>query len=378
VRGLIGHGIAWLLMIMLCYQAFTTPVVWGFLAFLKDNPIGPAVLEGWREQPYLMGSLLVGVISGLGMMVVRSNAALRASRRELATTLYSIGDGVIATDIDGQARRTNPVAEKLTGLLEQTRQDAETKAMLLREVNHRVMNNLTMILSLITLEMEIEQPCTVEDQADLQAVLQGLHSRISGIVTVHRMLIDLGGEQKSGAPQDSLDLAEVVTEVIRAALSVSPVQQWVDVVVDAAENLPRLSAKRATTLALIVNELTTNSAKYAFADRAQGRIQVQIETISVDEQDTQSPRCAFPPQRRDRQRQDDQQRMSPERRCPGRIRLFNRVSLVQAIQQRQYVGVLRNIGHVVAKVGESNDARLIHNQHSGHTAELEQFNFLPV
>jgi len=40
---------------------------------------------------------------------------LRVSEQSLATTLHSIGDAVIATDLDGQVVRMNPVAERLTG-----------------------------------------------------------------------------------------------------------------------------------------------------------------------------------------------------------------------------------------------------------------------
>jgi PAS domain S-box-containing protein len=45
----------------------------------------------------------------------RMEAALRESEQDLAFTLDSIGDGVVATDADGRVRRMNPVAEDLTG-----------------------------------------------------------------------------------------------------------------------------------------------------------------------------------------------------------------------------------------------------------------------
>ena len=45
----------------------------------------------------------------------RHEARLRRTEGELAATLHSIGDAVIATDVDGSIRFMNPVAEQLTG-----------------------------------------------------------------------------------------------------------------------------------------------------------------------------------------------------------------------------------------------------------------------
>ncbi len=46
---------------------------------------------------------------------MQSQEALRASEERLATTLYSIGDGVIATDASGRIEHLNRAAEQLTG-----------------------------------------------------------------------------------------------------------------------------------------------------------------------------------------------------------------------------------------------------------------------
>jgi two-component sensor histidine kinase len=156
------------------------------------------------------------------------------------------------------------IALQQARLLEQTQQAAETNAMLLDEVNHRVLNNLTMILSIL----DIERRRPLDDAIDFQTALKDVASRIQGMITVHRML--------SSAQWAPLDLGEVVTRVVRAALSGSPIQHRVEVIVEGPDAPLRVTPRQAITVALVVNELTTNSAKYAFHERSQGRIHVQI------------------------------------------------------------------------------------------------------
>src|ERR1041385_8175764 len=45
----------------------------------------------------------------------RANEALRQSEASFRTTLESLTDGVIATDVDGRIKYLNPTAERLTG-----------------------------------------------------------------------------------------------------------------------------------------------------------------------------------------------------------------------------------------------------------------------
>jgi PAS domain S-box-containing protein len=115
---LVSYGIGWLIFVLLLYQGVITPVIWGYLAYLEGEPILLQVVAGWRLQPFLEESLLVGIITALAMSTIRGHRQLLASREELSTTLYAIGDGVITTDATGRVRRLNPEAERLTGWFE--------------------------------------------------------------------------------------------------------------------------------------------------------------------------------------------------------------------------------------------------------------------
>jgi len=157
-------------------------------------------------------------------------------------------------------------------LYEQAQRDAETKATLLREVNHRVKNSLTAVMGMLALEMQRPH----RESADLQAILRDLQDRIRGLTSVHDLL--------SAAQWSPLPLDRLVTEVIQAALNSSPIRHKIKVSVRPAAEPLSIMPHQATGLALVVNELTTNSIKHVFSDRSQGHIDVQI-TAGQDDRD---------------------------------------------------------------------------------------------
>jgi PAS domain S-box-containing protein len=94
----------------------------------KDGSTWPVQL---RTTPILRDGVVVG-LRGILFDISRHKAAeeaLRQSQEDLAITLNSIGDGVIAADGEGRVAHMNPVAEELTGWAE-----AEARGHALEEV----------------------------------------------------------------------------------------------------------------------------------------------------------------------------------------------------------------------------------------------------
>lgn len=154
------------------------------------------------------------------------------------------------------------VALQQAHLLEQTRQDAETKAMLLREVNHRVKNNLDTIVGLLYIERRHASP---EAMVAYQPIMHDLTNRIVSLARVHDMLSATGWMP--------LKLHELAERIIGSIAQTTP--HKMDVTVTAAQTA-WVTPNQAHYLALILSELTTNTSKYAVAGREEVHIALDI------------------------------------------------------------------------------------------------------
>jgi len=145
----------------------------------------------------------------------------------------------------------------------QARRDAETRAVLLREVNHRVKNNLTAILGLLS----IERRRTAREQSPAyQALVNDLTNRINSLAQVHSLL--------SAAEWQPLLLSDLARQIIHTALQSLPGSESISVSVTPSS--VQVTPDQAHNLAMVINELTTNTLKHAVQGRGRAQITVRI------------------------------------------------------------------------------------------------------
>ena len=143
------------------------------------------------------------------------------------------------------------------------RADAETRAaleqalernnFLMREIHHRVKNNLQAVSSLVRL-----QPLPQDRKDDMAR-------RIAAMVAVH--------EQIYGT--DQFEQVEVAPYVERLVKEVAKAFRG-DVAIETQIEPLRVGPDQAMPLGLIVNEVVTNAFKHAFANRMDGRLLVGL------------------------------------------------------------------------------------------------------
>jgi PAS domain S-box-containing protein len=143
--------------------------------------------------------------------------------------------------------------------------DSETKTLLLNEVNHRVKNNLASILGIL----ELEKKRDIKTSTDFQDALSDIESRISGLAKVHEIL-----SSNQWAP---VQLDVLMKKVIENASSTSPIGRKLHINIKSTDRRLWINSRQATALALVVNELTTNSIRHAFSNRDRGSITVTIQ-----------------------------------------------------------------------------------------------------
>ncbi|MBE7465329.1 MAG: PAS domain S-box protein [Planctomycetes bacterium] len=139
----------------------------------------------------------------------------------------------------------------------------DEKEVLLREIHHRVKNNLQIVSSLLNLQAETAPSPQTRD------LLRETHDRIRSMALVHEMLF-------RGADLAGVDLAAYLDSLVAylfRAYKADPAKMRAEVHSSAAH----LDLDTAIPTGLLITELVSNSLKHAFPGSRSGSIRVAIE-----------------------------------------------------------------------------------------------------
>ncbi len=134
--------------------------------------------------------------------------------------------------------------------------------LLLKEIHHRVKNNLEVVSSLLLL-----QSAQVDDPKVKDAMQEG-QNRVQSIGIVHQKLYQ-------GDNLAAIEMKDYFLNLSESILDTFGAEQQVEI--ECAMEKLEVDVDTAVPLGLIVNELLTNTLKYAFPDEKKGYVKIKLE-----------------------------------------------------------------------------------------------------
>ena len=134
--------------------------------------------------------------------------------------------------------------------------------LLLKEIHHRVKNNLELVKSLIAL-----QSAQIDDPATKEAMIAS-QNRVQSMGIIHQKLYQ-------GTNLGSIEMKDYFINLSESILDSFNAEERVKI--DCAMDKLELDVDTAVPIGLIVNELLTNALKYAFPQQQQGVINISLE-----------------------------------------------------------------------------------------------------
>lgn len=157
----------------------------------------------------------------------------------------------------------------------------EKKEMLIKEIHHRVKNNLQLISSMLYLKM---LAC---DNNESHAFMTSMREKIKSVSLIHERLLQTGN-------LNSIDISEYIQKLLH---DIQVTYYREDLKLEIRTNIDNLnfSSDYATYLGQLINELVINAIKHGFRDRSSGEISISLQkNVSVFELIVEDDGVGFP------------------------------------------------------------------------------------
>ncbi len=150
----------------------------------------------------------------------------------------------------------------------------QEKELLLRETHHRIKNNISSIMNFLSLQADNSS----SEEANI--ALRGAVSRINSMSGLYDRMLLSGEYAEVPVASYINDITDSVISLFACSARISVEKKLDDF---------RFSSRQMLNLGLIVNELLTNSMKYAFTGRESGNVLISVarrgDLVRLDIQD---------------------------------------------------------------------------------------------
>lgn len=266
-----GHDRVWRLYAI-------SPLLGGRIFVILGTPvltaIGPLALQvAWGVfTPLLMWALAIAVVwFGIEHLVVRWITYLERITSAYAAGRHNVRPERVSAapaEIRSLGETFSRMADLLSARENELRESLAQKEILVREIHHRVKNNLQLVMSLLNLHARrIRDPRA-------EVAFAEARSRINALATLHRRLYESESLQEIDL---KWFLEDLCAELRRGGLTRGP---SVELTVDSPSEV--IGPDVAVPLGLLVTEAITNAYKHAFNERDGGHIHVQIDRDSPE------------------------------------------------------------------------------------------------
>jgi two-component sensor histidine kinase len=213
-----------------------------------------------------------GVESGLMGMAA---SEMPGGAVAVAPVLRSGGARAMEVEVGGSVLSYRTIAFKDSALVlvedvSETRrreQELKVKEATIREVHHRVKNNLQTIASLLRIQAR-----RTDSEAAAHALSEAVE-RVSSMAVVHELLAASTEERV-----DFEQAARTVVDMVRQGLAGA--SSAIEVTVEGATG--QVPASTATSLALVLAELVHNAIEHGIADRGEGVVRVTMRRLPAE------------------------------------------------------------------------------------------------